>query len=65
MISVKLPYVTQLGYNATIKIDDRDFNFSNPGVWCHDLHGLLDRKNHTNWTQYTKDTVIDSLTDKK
>lgn len=33
MISVKLPYVNQLNYNACIKIDDADFDHSNPGVW--------------------------------
>ena len=44
MISVKLPYIRQLGYNATIKIDDKDFAASNPGVWCHSLHDLQNSK---------------------
>ena len=35
MISVKLPYIKQFGYNATLKIDDKDFAATNPGVWCH------------------------------
>ena len=38
MISVKLPYIRQFGYNATLKLDDRDFRATNPGVWCHSLH---------------------------
>jgi len=58
MISVKLPYIKQLGYNATIKIDDRDFKATNPGVWCHSLHTLMDRKVFTDWSQYTKDEVL-------
>jgi len=58
MISVKLPYLQQLGYNATIKLDDRDFAASNPGVWCHSLHSLTDRQNFTDWSQYTKDEWI-------
>lgn len=58
MVSVKLPYIQLLGYNATIKLDDNNFNFSNPGVWCHSLHDLMDRTRFTNWSQYTKDTVI-------
>ena len=58
MISVKLPYVQQLGYNATIKLDDKGFSSSNPGVWCHQLHDLMQRDRFTDWTQYTKDTVI-------
>jgi hypothetical protein len=58
MISVKLPYVKQLGYNATIKLDDRDFAATNPGVWCHSLHTLQNREVFTPWSRYTKDTVI-------
>ena len=57
-ISVKLPYLQQLGYNATIKIDDKDFAATNPGVWCHNLHDLLDRKKFTSWDQYGKDEII-------
>jgi hypothetical protein len=59
MISVKLPYIQQLGYNATIKIDDTGFKESNPGVWTHRVHDLMDRKVFTDWTKYTKDEVID------
>lgn len=58
MISVKLPYAKLLGYNTTIKLDDKDFKATNPGVWCHSLHDLMDRKNFTSWDQYTKDEVI-------
>jgi hypothetical protein len=58
MISVKLPYAKLLGYNTTIKIDDKDFAATNPGVWCHSLHDLMDRKNFTSWDLYTKDEVI-------
>lgn len=58
MISVKLPYIQMLGYNATIKLDDKDFCASNPGVWCHSLHELRDRSKFTDWSKYTKDTVI-------
>jgi hypothetical protein len=58
MISVKLPYIRQLGYNATIKIDDKDFAATNPGVWCHSLHNLQKREVFTDWSKYTKDEVI-------
>ena len=57
-ISVKLPYLQQLGYNATIKIDDKDFKATNLGVWCHSLHDLLDRNKFTSWDQYGKDEII-------
>ena len=57
-ISVKIPYLRQLNYNATVKIDDTDFRASNPGVWCHSLHSLTDRRVFTDWNQYTKDQPI-------
>jgi hypothetical protein len=57
-ISVKLPYLNQLGYNATLKIDDKDFSATNPGVWCHNLQDLLGRARFTDWDQYGKDEII-------
>lgn len=58
MISVKLPYANQLNYNATLKIDDKDFNLTNPGVWCHSLHELTRRDTFTDWSKYSKDQCI-------
>jgi len=57
-LSVKLPYLTQLGYNATIKIDDKDFDATNAGVWCHRLQDLTTMDSFTNWDQYSKDEII-------
>lgn len=57
-LSVKLPYLTQLGYNATIKIDDKGFDATNPGVWCHRLRDLTTTETFTDWDQYSKDEVI-------
>ena len=58
MISVKLPYIKQFGYNATLKIDDKDFAATNPGVWCHSLHDLQKREVFTDWSKYTQDEII-------
>ena len=58
MISVKLPYIRQLGYNATLKLDDRDFDATNPGVWCHSVHELQNRDHFTDWSKYTKDKTL-------
>jgi hypothetical protein len=57
-LSVKLPYLTQLGYNATIKLDDKDFAATNPGVWCHRLRDLTTTETFTNWDQYGNDEII-------
>lgn len=58
MISVKLPYTKLLNYNTTIKIDDKGFNQTNPGVWCHSLHDLMDRKTFTPWSAYQGDNPV-------
>lgn len=58
MISVKVPYAQLLGYNATIKLDDKGFNKTNPGVWCHSLHELQSRATFTDWSKYTKDETL-------
>lgn len=59
MISVKLPYIRQFNYNATVKLDDTTWGHSNSGVWCHGLHNLMDRKVYTDWSDYGTDTVIE------
>ena len=58
MISAKLPYINQLGYNACLKLDDRDFAATNSGVWVHSLHNLMDRDTYTDWDQYQGDTLV-------
>jgi len=58
MISVKLPYINQLNYNACIKIDDKDFKASNPGVWVHYVKDLQPRKTFTEWSKYENDSPI-------
>lgn len=58
MISVKLPYIKLYNYNATLKIDDVTWGHSNPGVWCHSLHDLMDRKVYTDWKDYVGDKPV-------
>jgi hypothetical protein len=57
-IRVPIPYVKLWNYNTMVKIDDRDFWHSNPGVWCHSLHDLMERKKFTEWSEYSLDTPI-------
>jgi hypothetical protein len=56
MISVKLPYINQHNYNATLKLDDRTWGATNPGVWTHHLQSLMSKDKYTHWDQYTQDT---------
>ena len=57
-LRVPIPYVKLWNYNTMIKIDDKDFKATNPGVWCHSLHDLMDRDKFTNWSEYKNDKII-------
>mgnify|MGYP006238965139 FL=1 len=59
MISVKLPYIRQFNYNATVKLDDTTWGHSNSGVWCHSLHSLQRRSVYTDWKDYKGDEPVE------
>ena len=57
-IRVPIPYIKLWNYNTMLKIDDKDFKATNPGVWSHSLHTLMDRSKFTDWNQYKNDEII-------
>jgi hypothetical protein len=57
-IRVPIPYIKLWNYNTMLKIDDKDFKATNPGVWSHSLHTLLDRSKFTDWSQYKNDEIV-------
>lgn len=57
-IRVSIPHVKLWNYNTMIKIDDCDFKATNPGVWSHSLHKLMDRSVFTDWSEYNNDKVL-------
>lgn len=57
-IRVPIPYIKLWNYNTMLKIDDKDFKATNPGVWSHSLHSLMDRNQFTDWTQYKNDEIV-------
>lgn len=57
-IRVPIPYIRLWNYNTMLKIDDRDFKSTNPGVWSHSLHKLMARDNFTSWDKYKGDKVL-------
>jgi len=63
MVSVKIPNLTMYNKNATIKIDDVDFDATNQGVWCHQLNNLLNEERLTEWSEYAGDEIIKEGTD--
>ena len=57
-LRISIPYVNLYNYNTMVKIDDNDFDATNPGVWTHSLHKLMDRTVFTPWSDYSKDEVV-------
>jgi hypothetical protein len=57
-IRISIPYVRLWNYNTMIKIDDTDFDATNPGVWTHSLHTLMNREAFTDWADYDKDQTL-------
>lgn len=58
IIKVPVPYIRLWNYNTCIKIDDCDFAATNPGVWMHRLHTLMDPDKFTDWSHYHNDKVL-------
>ena len=58
-LRIPLPYAKLWNYNTMLKIDDKDFKATNPGVWCHSLHDLLDREKFTDWGKYGLDKPVE------
>ena len=58
IIKVPVPYIGLWNYNTCVKIDDRDFAATNPGVWVHQLHDLKRRSRFTPWSDYEKDKTV-------
>lgn len=57
-IRVSVPYTRLWNYNTMLKIDDKDFDATNPGVWCHSLHSLMSRETFTSWDDYKGDSKL-------
>jgi len=57
-IRVSIPYTKLWNYNTMLKIDDKDFDATNPGVWCHSLHSLMSRETFTSWDDYKEDSKL-------
>ena len=65
MVSVKVPYIKQFNYNACIKVDDKDFNATNPGVWTMSMNHFKQTSGFTSWDEYKQDEPIEESDVKK
>ena len=59
LLRVEIPKVQTSSPNLTVKIDDVDFNSTNPGVWCLHFHEVTDSNRFTDWIEYGSDVVIE------
>ena len=57
-LRIPIPYIKLWNYNTMLKLDDKDFNATNPGVWTHSLHSLMSRDQFTDWSEYQNDEII-------
>ena len=57
-IRVPIPYLKLWNYNTMLKIDDKDFNATNPGVWSVPMGAITQRKYFTPWRNYNNDEII-------
>lgn len=59
LMGVRIPSAYMLGPNATLKVDDTSFAGTNRGVWCLNLHSILNNQAVlTEWKVYSKDVVL-------
>jgi hypothetical protein len=57
MVSAKIPKIESVPC-IYLKVDDIDFNYSNPGVWVHSISHLKDAISFTPWSDYKDDNVL-------
>ena len=44
--------------NIVEKIDDTDFQATNPGVWCWSVRDLINEEHFTDWKEYKGDEIV-------
>lgn len=57
-IRIPIPYLKLWNYNTMLKIDDKDFKATNPGVWSVPMGAITQRKYFTPWRNYKNDEVL-------
>lgn len=57
-IRVPIAHALLWNKNTMLKIDDIDFDATNPGIWTHKLKDLQKSSVFTEWKDYTKDEIL-------
>ena len=56
--ALRMEDILNMKGNVVIKLDDADFDATNPGVWCWSVRDMIDEKHFTDWSEYREDKVI-------
>jgi len=58
VLTVEIPYIAQYGNNSALKITDKSFGETNPGVWVHSYNDITKTDAFTHWNDYKDDKAI-------
>ncbi len=58
VLSIEIPYIMQYGHNSCLKITDKSFDATNPGVWVHSYNDVTKPEAFTHWSRYKDDLPV-------
>ena len=56
--SLPVANIMNMKGNIVVKIDDTDFQATNPGVWCWSVRDLINEEHFTDWNEYGDDEIV-------
>ena len=56
--SLPVANIMNMKGNIVVKIDDTDFQATNPGVWCWSVRDLIKEEHFTDWNEYGDDEIV-------
>ena len=56
--SLPVANIMNMKGNIVVKIDDTDFEATNPGVWCWSVRDLINEDHFTDWREYKGDEIV-------
>ena len=58
ILSIKIDNFEEKSFGLFLKIDDKDFAYSNEGVWTGSVFAIKKQENLTLWDEYKNDEII-------
>ena len=57
-MGIELPGFKKLNANTTLKIDDKEMQYSNDGIYCFPLKSVTTPEYKTDWEEYKSDKLV-------